>query len=204
MFFYIIFFFYFVQLSIHHHIFFSFFSQNRDKLISDLTDQLQNNDEFSSKEFLLAVIHKDNKLTKSYIDFESVGPISEGEDEFDYLNNPDAAVCDAFMENTCTQASTSSGTINSFGSSISSVSQAVDSKTVCSLCSEREKDSLMECGHTICGTCFQNRLSDHQAYCKQTFADQRTQRKEIRNFRCPYDRCGQIIKAKVQKMILDF
>lgn len=152
----------------------------------------------------MAVIHKDNKLTDAFIDFENVGPIAEDEDEFEELNHPDAVVCDAFMENTCTQASTSSGTLTSFGSSISSVSQAVDPKTLCGLCTEREKDSLMDCGHTICGVCFTNRLSDHQEFCKENFTDQRTRRKELRNFRCPFDRCGKVIKTKVQKMILDF
>lgn len=173
-----------------------------------MTDRLLHDEEFSSKEFLLAVIHKDNKLTDAIIDFENVEPIAEGENEFEELNHPDdAVVCDAFMENTCTQASTSSGTLFSFGSSISSVSQTVDPKTLCGLCTEREKDSLMECGQLdIPYVVFVSQIVLLLVITKnfaKKFSDQRTRRKELSNFRCPFDRCGKLIKTKVKKMILD-
>lgn len=124
-------------------------------------------DDFSSMDFLRQFVYDRPNFTKHFIQFENVGPLPEYEDddldvfdendvETDELHEAESATANQHSIPRCP----SSQSVTSQSSSLSS-----ENRHMCGVCGIRNKDSLMQCGLAICSVCFDNLKEKRKQEC---------------------------------------
>lgn len=183
------------------------FLQDRDEQIKDLSKQLKEDDKFSAMEFLRQLVFENPSFTDTLIDFESVGDLPDGEEfvecEEDIDNGEDETVNTTTSTDHSHVASTCGVELSTVSSPSQSSSQA-DTKRMCGICAERVKDSLMSCGHIICGQCFSGLIDARQKYCRENYRSKRQQLKEEKHLWCPFDLCRKVIQPIAHMLNFDF
>lgn len=179
--------------------------QDRDILIKELTKRLNDDDdddEFTSMHFLRQLVYNRPNFTRNFIRFDDVDSSLESEnanecniedtemDELEQTENASASMpsitrC-ASSQSVCSSVASSSSTASSYS-------------ILCSQCGIRKKDSLIQCGHAICGVCFINMKEAREQECIGYKVAQR--RKEEKKMKCPL--CSKQINDKAQQILDD-
>lgn len=179
----------------------------RDKLIETLTQRLLGDDEFSEMDFLRQIIFERSDFTHTFIDFESVGPVPEGEEVEEGDEEEDNDEDEQQQEEGATLSSirsipSPSPSMQSVGSSSSSSSSQFDKRLICKLCNQRQKNCLMQCSHSICTICFNNMKEARKLECANIRSKVRRQKEEF-FLKCPFDVCAKTITDVAMTMCLD-
>lgn len=183
--------------------------QALDKLIETLTKRLAEDDEFSGMDFLRQLIFERSDFTHTFIDFESVGPVPEGEEEVEGDEEKDIDEDEHEEEEEEATSSTircipsPSPSLHSVGSSSSSSSSSqFDKRLICTLCNERQKNCLMQCSHSICTICFNDMKEARKLECANIRGKTRRINEE-KKLKCPFDVCAKTISDVAITMCLD-
>lgn len=176
-----------------------------------LNENENEEEEFTSMDFLRQLVYKQPNFTRTFIEFENVGPLPDDEQQQQNQTQSEYGDEDVEMEmDECENTETntvssidrcSSSQSTSSSNSTPSSSSSTD-RRMCSKCDIRQKDTVMQCGHVICSVCFGHLKEARKKECLRYKAVQR--RKEEKKLKCPLSICGIRINDKVQQICLDY
>lgn len=153
-------------------------------------------------EFLRQLVYESGKLTEPMMQFDEVGDLPEGED----VEDEEEDICeDNDGDDACMQQQqvASISPASSTCSAVSQTSSSSSNRLICGKCGLRQKDTIMSCGHAVCGVCFENLVgTQQQQHSDMKLRGQRRKRVQKQLF-CPFDSCKQAIKPNATKLCLD-
>lgn len=147
-------------------------------------------------EFLRQLVFDRPNFTNTFINFESVGELPE--DEVD----TDEEVEEEEEEYEDNEASIVPS--QSLCSTVSATSSAcsIDKRLLCGVCKEREKDTVIQCGHSMCSVCFDNLKEARKMECAK-IRSKVERLAEEKVLKCPFDVCGKRISDDAHKIMFD-
>lgn len=177
--------------------------QDRDNPIESLTKRLNDNEkeeeegEFTSMDFLRQLVYDRPNFTRTFIEFDNVGPLPDDEQQQSEDEDDDDVEMDV-----CENIETLVASPSSQSSSSTQSSSATFDNRICSNCGIHKKDTVMQCSHVICSVCFAHLKDARKKECMRYKAVQR--RKEEKKLKCPLSVCGKRINDKIQLICLDY
>lgn len=152
-------------------------------------------------EFLRKLVYNRPNFTKNFMEFENVGPISEEEEEEENAEEEeDDGECE--IENIGLTNYARMPSSPSSYSTCSTMSAASTTKLTCGNCGLREKDTLLQCGHSTCSFCFEQMKNERKEQCCK-IKGKNKRAKEEKKLKCPFPKCGMQINDIGHKINFD-
>lgn len=157
-------------------------------------------------DFLKQLTYDKSAFTEPLLDFENVKQVDDDDAAPDHDSEDDDSVA---MPESCLPSqltSLDSGiavTSQISSSSASSTSSFDDTKLMCGICLDRQKDTLLDCGHTICGACFIDLKTARKKYCEEKFTNPRQRRAQTKLLECPFATCRKAIGLEARTILFD-
>lgn len=133
-------------------------------------------------EFLRKLVYDRPSFTNTFIDFDCVGPLPEDDVENEIGEEVEDVEIECDMDNIISATVPASPSSQSVCSTMSaSSSSSLSGKLTCGICAMRQKDALLQCGHSVCMLCFEQMKRERKAECSKIRGKKR-ERSKKKNF----------------------